>query len=68
MRRLALASSGREGTALAIRFDRPLKGKYAASLWLPCSLSTQAGTKRSLRSSPRHNFSLVSSDIQRSRR
>jgi hypothetical protein len=34
---------------LAVRFDRPLEGQYASSLWLPCSLSTQAGAKRSLK-------------------
>ncbi len=34
---------------MAVRFDRPLDGQYAASLWLPCSLSTQAGAKRSLK-------------------
>jgi hypothetical protein len=52
MRRLALASccqSGREGTALAVRFDRPLEGQYAAPLWLPRSLSPQAGTNHSLK-------------------
>ena len=34
---------------MAVRFDRPLEGQYATSLWLPCSLWTQAGTNRSLK-------------------
>jgi hypothetical protein len=33
---------------MAIRFDRPLEGQYSSSLWLPCSLSTQAGRKHFL--------------------
>ena len=41
--------SGREGAALAVRFDRPLESQHATALWLPCSLSTQAGTKHSLK-------------------
>ena len=46
--------SGREGTALAIRFDRPLEGQHATALWLPCSFSIQAGTKHSLKAPPLH--------------
>jgi hypothetical protein len=41
--------SEREGTALAIRFDRPLEGQHTTAMWLSSSLSTQAGTKRSLK-------------------
>jgi hypothetical protein len=42
--------SGREGAALAVRFDRPFNGQHASPLWLPRSLSPQAGTKHSLKS------------------
>ncbi len=39
---------------MAVRFDRPLEGQYATSLWLPRSLSPQAGTKHSLKAPPLH--------------
>jgi hypothetical protein len=34
---------------MAVRFDRPLEGQHATSLWLSSSLSTQAGAKHSLK-------------------
>src|SRR5260370_7582214 len=44
--------SGEGGTALAVRFDRPLEGQHATSLCLSSSLSPQPAPTHSLTPRP----------------